>query len=178
VGVSWWAGWTEMPRVSPARRNTSDRNTRPWSMTTVSGMMTGLAAASSARWSMLASRLNGIRDADRRRASSQPGRIGSGTIILASSTAASTALAPTGRRMAAPRVRVPMSIAATSSGRPGTPSSMMAMTSSGVPSIRTSSPGRAAVIGVNAPSGRLAACRRVVAGPKVCFPADSTSRRR
>ncbi len=178
VGVSWWAGSTEMPSVPAARRKTSDRNTFPWSITTVSGTITGFAAASSARWSMLASRRNGIRDADRRRASSQPGRIGSGTIILASSTAASTALAPTGRRTAAARVRVPMSIAATSSGRPGTPSSMTAITSSRVPSIRTSSPGRAAVIGVNAPSGRFAACRRVVAGPKVCFPADSTSRSR
>jgi len=147
-------------------------------MTTVSGMMTGLAAASSIRSSMVASRLKGIRETDIARAWSQPGRIGSGTIIFASSTAASAALAPTGRRTAAQSVLVAMSIAATSSGRPGTPSSMTAMTSSGVPSMSTSSPGLAAVIGVNAPSGRLAACLRVTAEPNVCLPADRTSRSR
>jgi hypothetical protein len=87
-------------------------------------------------------------------------------------------LAPTGRRIAALSVLVPMSIAATSSGRPGTPSSMTAITSSGVPSMSTSSPGLPAVIGVNAPSGRFAACRLVVAGPNVCLPADSASSRR
>ena len=87
-------------------------------------------------------------------------------------------MAPTGRKIAAQSVLVPMSIAATSSGRPGTPSSMTAKTSSGVPSISTSSPGLPAVIGVNAPTGRLAVCLRVVAGPKVCLPAASTSRRR
>ena len=109
---------------------------------------------------------------------SQPGRIGSGTIILASSTAASTALTPTGRRIAAQIVLVPMSIAATSSGRPGTPSSITAMMSSGVPSICTCSPGRAAIVAVNAPDGRLAVCLRVTADPKVCRPAESTSRSR
>src|SRR6266702_4305885 len=74
VPVCWWAGCTEMPRVSAARRNTSDRNTLPWSITTVSGMMTGLAAASSMRSSMLTSLLCGIREADMARAWSQPGR--------------------------------------------------------------------------------------------------------
>ena len=46
-----------MPRVAAARWNTSDKNTLPWSMTTVSGVMTGLAAASSIRWSMVTRRL-------------------------------------------------------------------------------------------------------------------------
>ena len=55
---------------------------------------------------------------------------------------------------------------------------MMAMMSSGVPSMCTCSPGLAAVIGVNAPSGRFAVCRLVTAEPKVCRPAASTSRSR
>ena len=54
--VCSWAGCTDSPRVSAARRNTSDKNTFPWSITTVSGTMTGLAAASSSRVSMLTSR--------------------------------------------------------------------------------------------------------------------------
>jgi hypothetical protein len=44
--------------------------------------------------------------------------------------------------------------------------------------MRTNSPGLSAVIGVNAPSGRFAVCRLVVAGPNVCLPADSASSRR
>ena len=109
------------------------------------------------------------------RAWSQPGRIGSGTIIRASSSAASTALAPTGRSTAAQMVRVATSTAATSSGRPVTPSSITAITSSGVPSIWTCSPGRAAIVAVNTPPGRPAVWRRVTADPNVCRPADSTA---
>ena len=127
---------------------------------------------------MLASRRCGIREADIASDWSQPGRIGSGTIIFASSSAASTALALTGRRTAAQIVLVATSIAAMSSGRPGSPSSITAMTSSGVPSICTCSPGLAAMVAVNAPSGRFAVCRLVTAEPNVCLPADSTSRSR
>jgi hypothetical protein len=72
-------------------------------------------------------------------------------------------------------VRVATSIAAISSGRPMTPSSITAITSSGVPSIWTCSPGRAAIVGVNTPSGLAAVCRRVTADPNVCRPVDSAS---
>ena len=48
----------------------------------------------------------------------QPGRIGSGTSMRASSTAASTALVPSGRSTAAPMVRVATSSVIVSSGRP------------------------------------------------------------
>jgi hypothetical protein len=68
----------------------------PWSITIVSGTMTGLAAACSIRASMLISRACGIIDADIARASAQPGRIGSGTRIRASNRAAPTALVPAG----------------------------------------------------------------------------------
>ncbi|MGO9296654.1 MAG: hypothetical protein ACLP52_22730, partial [Streptosporangiaceae bacterium] len=71
-------------------------------------------------------------------------------------SAASTALAPTGRSTAAQMVRVATSTAATSPGRPITPSSITAITSSGVPSIWTCSPGRAAIVAVNTPPGRPA----------------------
>lgn len=53
----------------------------------------------------------GIRDADSRNAIAQPGRIGSGTSIFASSSAASTALLPTGRSTPAQIVRVATSTA-------------------------------------------------------------------
>ncbi len=135
-----------MPSVFAARRNTSDRNTLPWSITTVSGTITGFAAASAIRVSREISRWCGIRDADIASAASQPGRISSGTVTRASSSAASTAFAPTGRNTPAQIVRVAMSIARTSSARPMTPSSMTAMTSSGVLSIWTCSPGRFAVV--------------------------------
>ncbi|WP_413751762.1 hypothetical protein [Streptomyces sp. R-74717] len=55
---------------------------------------------------------------------------------------------------------------------------MMAITSSGVVSICTCSPGRAATVAVNTPAGRLAVWRRVTAEPKVWRPADSASTRR
>ena len=45
VGVCWRAGCTEIPSVCAARKNTSDTNTLLWSMTTVWGTITGLAAA-------------------------------------------------------------------------------------------------------------------------------------
>ena len=72
----------------------------------VSGMMTGLAAAKVSRWSMAVSRSWGSTDRAIDSAGSQPGRIGSGTSMRASSTAASTALVPSGRSTAAPIVRV------------------------------------------------------------------------
>jgi hypothetical protein len=53
--------------------------------------MTGRAAASRIRASMSSDCSNGSRDADIANASGQPGRIGSGTSILASSSDASTA---------------------------------------------------------------------------------------
>jgi hypothetical protein len=110
-------------------------NTLPPSMTIVSGTTTGLAAASSIRRSMSTSRPCGSREADIRSASAHPGRIGSGTNIRANSSAASTALVPTGRRTAAQTVRVATSIAIVRSARTVTPSSSSTITSSGVESI-------------------------------------------
>ncbi|GHE69013.1 hypothetical protein GCM10017771_92770 [Streptomyces capitiformicae] len=52
---------------------------------------------------MLIRRACGISEADMRNPSAQPGRIGSGTRVRASSKAASTAFVPAGRRMAAQR---------------------------------------------------------------------------
>ncbi|GAB3807798.1 hypothetical protein [Micromonospora zhanjiangensis] len=105
----------------------------------------------------------------------QPGRIGSGTGIRASSNAASTALVPTGRSTPAQIVRVATSTAMVGFARAISPVSSSTITSIGVESICTCSPGRDANVGVNAPAGRLAVCRRVTAEPKVCLPADSRS---
>lgn len=141
----------------------------------MSGTITGRAAASRIRASIVTSRSCGIREAARRSEASQCGRIGSGTTILASSNAASTALVPTGRSTAAQIVRVAMSTAIVRSARPGTPSSSSTMTSIGVESIWTCSPGLLADVGVNIACGRLAICRRVTAEPNVCLPAVSRS---
>ena len=155
--------------------NVSETNTFPLSMTMVSGTITGLAAAISIRASTSSRRACGSREADMRSAAAQPGRIGSGTSIRASSRAASTALVPTGRSTAAQIVRVATSTAIVRSARTGIPDSSSTITSIGVESICTCSPGRAANVGVNGPSGRLAVCRRVTADPNVCRPADRTS---
>jgi hypothetical protein len=104
-------------------------------MTTVSGTITGRAAASSIRVSMSTRRACGSRDADIRNAADQPGRIGSGTSIRANSSAASTALVPTGRSTAAQIVRVATSTAMVRSARTGTPVSNSTITSIGVESI-------------------------------------------
>ena len=61
------------------------------------------------------------------------------------------------------------------SARTGIPDSSSTITSIGVESICTCSPGRAANVGVNGRSGRLAACRRVTADPNVCRPSASVS---
>lgn len=105
----------------------------------------------------------------------EPGRIGSGTSIRVSSSAASTALVPTGRSTPAQIVRVATSTAIVRSARAGSPVSSSTITSIGVESICTCSPGREANVGVNAPAGRFAVCRRVTAEPKVCLPTDSRS---
>ncbi|MFE9096108.1 hypothetical protein [Streptomyces sp. NPDC007264] len=109
-----------------------------------------------------------------RNASAHPGRIGSGTIIRASSRAASTAFVPAGRRTAAQIVLDATSAAMVDSTRPVTPSSRTASTSSGVVSICTISPGRAAIVGVNGASGRRASDRLVVAASKLCRPSERT----
>lgn len=132
----------------------------------VSGTMTGLAAAFSKRASTAISRWCGRIESAIARVWLQPGRIGSGTSILASSTAASTPFVPAGRSRAAQIVRVVTSTAIVSSGRATTPSSSTAITSSRVESICTISPGRAAMDGVNGPTGRRACWRRTVAEPK------------
>ena len=67
------------------------------------------AAACSSRWSICVSRRCGSTDRDMRSASGHPGRIGSGVIERASSSAASTALVA-GLRTAAGTVRVAMSM--------------------------------------------------------------------
>jgi hypothetical protein len=160
-----------MPSRSHARVNVSETNTFPPSITIVSGTITGRAATVCIRASMSSSRACGSRDADIRSAAAQPGRIGSGVSARASSSAASTALVPTGRSTAAQIVRVATSMAMVRSARAGTPSSSSTRTSMGVESICTCSPGRAAKDGVNGPCGRFAACRRVTADPNVCRPA-------
>jgi hypothetical protein len=164
-----------MPSRSQARVNTSEMNTFPPSITIVSGTITGRAATACIRASISSSRACGSRDADIASAAAQPGRIGSGTSIRASSSAASTALVPTGRSTAAQMVRVATSTAMVNSARAGTPVSINTSTSIGVESICTCSPGRIACEGVNTCCGRLAVCRRVTAEPKVCRPVASTS---
>jgi hypothetical protein len=77
------------------------------------------------------------------------------------------------RRTAAGTVRVATSIIPVSSTRPGTPSSSMTITSSGVESISISSPGAAGQARENIRCGRPARPRRVAADPVVCLPADS-----
>jgi hypothetical protein len=64
-------------------------------------------------------------------------------------------------------VRVATSIAIVKSARTAIPESSSTITSSGVESICTCSPGRVANVGVNGPSGRLAVCLRVTADPNV-----------
>ncbi|MGW5446836.1 hypothetical protein [Streptomyces asiaticus] len=49
-------GCTDTPRLSHAETNDADTYTRPWSTTTVSGMITGRAAACSSRASNAISR--------------------------------------------------------------------------------------------------------------------------
>ena len=94
VGVAGRAGWTEIPSERQAVTNLSEMKTRPRSTVMVSGTITGRAAACSRRASTLINRACGASEADIRRASDQPGRIGSGTSIRASSSAASTAFVP------------------------------------------------------------------------------------
>jgi hypothetical protein len=89
----------------------------PRSQTIVSGVITGLAAASVSRSSAQARSRCGSREARIRSASGQPGRIGSGTNARASSSAASTAFVPCGRSTAAHRVRVATSNSVVSSTR-------------------------------------------------------------
>jgi hypothetical protein len=175
VGVPGRQFCTETPSRAQARVNVSDTNTFPPSMTMVSGTITGLAAANAIRASTSTSRACGNRDADIRNAADQPGRIGSGTSIRASSNAASTAFVPTGRSTAAQIVLVATSTAIVKSARTGIPDSSNTITSIGVESICTCSPGRAANVGVNAPPGRFAVCRRVTADPNVCRPVDNAS---
>jgi transposase InsO family protein len=61
-------------------------------------------------------------------------------------------------------------------GRPTTPESRITITSSGVESVCTISPGRMANVGVNGPSGRFASERREVAAPKECRPVARAAR--
>ena len=95
-------------------------NTLPWSTTITWGMMTGRAAACSRRWSMLSIRRNGRADADIRMACGQPGRIGSGVTVRASSTLASTDFV-VGRSTAAVTVLVATSMIPVRSTRPVNP---------------------------------------------------------
>ncbi len=89
---------------------------------------------------MLSIRRNGRADSDIRMASGQPGRIGSGVTVRASSTLASTDLV-VGRSTAAVTVLVATSMIPVRSTRPGMPSSRRTRTSSGVESICIRSPG-------------------------------------
>ena len=75
--------------------NVSETNTLPWSITMVSGMMTGLAAASGQPLVDGDQPVDGAAPTGPSTARGpSPGRIGSGTSMRASSTAASTALVP------------------------------------------------------------------------------------
>ncbi|MEU5544930.1 hypothetical protein AB0G85_21425 [Streptomyces sioyaensis] len=89
-----------------------------------------------------------------RRASDQPGRIGSGVIARASSSAASTAFVD---------------------GRSTNAASVLVATSSGVESISITSPGRAAVSCPNIRFGCLPSERRVRADPSRCRPVETAS---
>ena len=128
--------------------------------------MTGRAAACSSRSSMLSIRRNGRADSDIRIACGQPGRIGSGVTVRASSTLASTDLV-SGRSTAAVTVLVATSMIPVRSTRPVTPLPSLTRTSSGVESICITSPGAIAVTCPNGPSGRPASDRRVLADPVV-----------
>ena len=128
--------------------------------------MTGRAAACSSRSPMLSSRRNGRADSGIRMACGQPGRIGSGVTVRASSTLASTDFAA-GRSTAAVTVLVATSMIPVRSTRPVTPLSRRTRTSSGVESICITSPGAAAGTRPNGPSGRAASDRRVLADPVV-----------
>ena len=139
-----------MPRCRQADRNAADTNTLPWSITIVSGTITGLAAACSSRASMSSSRSYGSTECAIFSASGQPGRTGSGVRARASSTLASTDRV-VGRSTAAGTTLVATSIMPVSSTRPGTPSSSSTSTSSGVESICTTSPGAAAGSDPNMP---------------------------
>ncbi len=129
-------------------------------------MITGRAAACSSRSSMLSSRRNGRADSDIRMACGQPGLIGSGVTVRASSTLASTDFV-VGRSTAAVTVLVATSMIPVRSTRPVTPLSRRTRTSSGVESICITSPGAAAATRPNGPSGRAASDRRVLADPVV-----------
>ncbi len=169
AGDRGWVGWKLMPSRLQALRKLWEMNALPWSQTIVSGTITGRAAACSSRWSTASIRRWGSTDRDIRSASAQPGRIGSGVRVRASSSAASTDLV-VGRSTTAGIERVARSTVPVSSTRPATPSSSSTSTSSAVESICTSSPGRAAVSSPNGPSGRLASERLVRAEPVVCRP--------
>ena len=166
VPVALRAGWKLMPRNAQDALNDSETNTLPWSTTITWGMMTGRAAACSSRSSMLSSRRNGRADSDIRMACGQPGRIGSGVTVRASSTLASTDFV-VGRSTAAVTVLVATSMIPVRSTRPVTPLSRRTRTSSGVESICITSPGAAAGTRPNGPSGRAASDRRVLADPVV-----------
>ena len=139
--------------------------------------MTGRAAACASRWSSSSSRRQGSTEQAMLSASAQPGRIGSGVTVRASSKAASTDLV-VGRSTAAVTVRVARSTMPVSSARPATPSSSSTMTSNGVESISTSSPGRLAASWLKGRPGRLASDWRVRADPVVCRPAVTRSNSR
>ena len=64
-------------QVPAGARNAAETNTLPWSITIVSGTITGLAAACSSRASMSSSRSYGSTECAILSASGQPGRTGS-----------------------------------------------------------------------------------------------------
>ncbi|GGN99118.1 hypothetical protein GCM10010112_92620 [Actinoplanes lobatus] len=139
--------------------------------------MTGRAAACCSRSSSVSRCRCGSTDRDIRNASGQPGRIGSGVTVRASSSEASTDLV-VGRSTAAVTVLVATSIRPVSSTRPTTPSSSMTAMSNGVESICISSPVRTGEKTPNGPSGLAASARRVRADPVTCRPAVTRSNSR
>jgi hypothetical protein len=168
VGVRGAALVTLICTRSHAWRNVDPTYTLPRSMVIDSGTITGLAAmlarTSSSPGIIPAGRIEREKESD----ACQPGCIGSGVSARASSTAASTLLVATGRRIAAHGVLVAMSNAAVRSTRPVEPSGYTTIRSSEVLSISTSSPGRDGDCRPHGRSGRLAWVRWVVACPNGC----------
>jgi hypothetical protein len=144
-------------------------NTWPWSQTMHSGTMTGLAAAWARRSSSDSRCWCGSTERVMARACDQPGRIGSGMTVRASSRLASTDLV-VGRSTTAVTVRVATSIIPVISTRPGRPLSSRTAISNGLESICISSPGRTAVNTPYGVSGFAAIERRVRAEPVMCRP--------
>ena len=160
-----------MPSQAQDARKLREMNTFPWSTTIVSGTITGRAAAASSRASMSLSRRCGSAEADMASAFAQPGRIGSGVTVRASSTLASTDLV--GRLQHRRGDRAGRDVDHPGQLDPALDAVVQAdhhVQRGGVDLHHLA--GRADLQLPNGPSGRAASDRRVRADPVVCRPAD------